>query len=333
MSRLKRASSSGGVGALVAFIVCLALAGFLFLNRQSIVDQITVWQFQPSSDIAAISNRATLSDKGRFFFYAAQPQIENAQNFNQKCGRKEEQTAILGCFTGQYIYIYNVQNPKLDGIREVTAAHEMLHVAYDRLNSGEREKIDSLLEAEYDKLKTNADLAERMAFYERTEPGQRHNELHSIIATEIDVISSDLEAYYSSYFKDRKAITGLYAKYASVFEALKKRGDQLSAQLTQLGNTIENSTAAYNTSVTQLNADIEAFNARASSGGFQTNAQFQSDRAALVRRASVLEAQRNTINATIAEYNRLRDELASIATESEALNRSINSSLEPAPQL
>lgn len=333
MPRLKQANNKGGISALLTLIICSVLAVLLFLNRQFIVDQVTVWQFTPSSEIASITDRAALSDGGKFYFYAAQPKIETATVFNEQCGHKEAETAILGCYTGRYIYIYNVDNPKLDGIREVTAAHEMLHVAYDRLSKDEKQKLSILLEAEYNKLKANTDLAERMAFYERTEPGERFNELHSIIATEVMILAPELEKYYSKYFANRAAVVALYEKYVRVFEELRKRGDQLSAQLTQLGNTIEAETARYNTDVTKLNRDIEAFNARAASGGFQTNAQFQSTRAGLMRQADGLEERRKEINNFIAQYNRLRDELASIATESEALNRSINSSLEPAPQL
>jgi uncharacterized coiled-coil DUF342 family protein len=333
MLRQKQARSRGYLGALLTLAVCIGLAVFLFFNRQYIVDQVTVWQFTPSSEVAAITNRAMLSDTGKFYFYAAQPRMEEAETFNVQCDHKEAGAAILGCYTGRFIYIYNVQNTKLDGIREVTAAHEMLHVAYDRLSIEEKKEIGVLLEVEYEVVKNNADLAERMAFYDRTEPGERQNELHSIIATEVAAISPKLEAHYSKYFTNRAAIVELYKKYAGVFEDLKKRSDQLSAQLTQLGDTIETSTARYNADVAQLNKDIEAFNAKVSAGGFQANAQFQNERASLIKRASSLEAKREGVNATIAEYNRLRDELASIASESEALNRSINSSLQPAPQL
>ncbi len=77
--------------------------------------------------------------------------------------------AILGCYVTQRIYIYDVKDAKLDGIREVTAAHEMLHAAYERMSSSEQTKVNALLEVEYEKLRNDKDLAERMAFYARTE--------------------------------------------------------------------------------------------------------------------------------------------------------------------
>jgi len=70
-----------------------------------------------------------------------------------------------------------------------------------------------------------------------------------------------------------------------------------------------------------------------SSGKFTSQALFQAERNALVSRARQLDTKRSTINQLIAQYNQLRQELEVVAGQSEALNRSINSSLEPAPSL
>lgn len=274
-----------------------------------------------------------MSDQGTFYFYASQPSLESSQDFNNKCGRKEQNTAILGCYDGQRIYIYDVTDRQLDGIREVTAAHEMLHAAYLRMSDGERARVDSLLEAEYATLKDNKDFAERMAFYARTEPGERDNELHSVIGTEVATLSPELEAHYKHYFDDRSKVVDLHTKYASVFADLQNRGDALSARLTSLGNSIEQQSTRYNADVAQLNSDIESFNRRASDGGFSSQAQFQAERSALVDRAAQLDGRRTAINNDVVAYNNVRQQLQAIASQSEALNRSIDSSLAPAPSI
>lgn len=334
MSSKKRLlSGRSHVLALLAVGISVALAGWLLLNRQLVVDQISFWQYQPNSQIAELADRSSMNGNGKFYFYASHPAIEEAQDFNKQCDRKEQGTAVLGCYTGRFIYIYDVKDQKLDGIREVTASHEMLHAAYDRLNSEERKKVDALLEAEYNTLKNDKKLAERMAFYGRTEPGERDNELHSVIGTEIRSISPELETYYKRYFADRRQVVLLHQKYESVFIDLQSRGEMLSAQLTQLASDIEASSVEYNKSVTELNADITAFNTKARQGGFSSAAEFQAARASLVTRANQLEQQRAAINNKIAQYDSLRQELLSIASQSDALNRSIDSSLAPAPSL
>jgi hypothetical protein len=333
MSHTKQRSLRGHVAAIIAAAVSVLLALLLFINRQQIVDQLTVWQFRPTGEVQALADRSGMGDRGRFYFYASQPSLEAADQFNQKCDRKEEATAILGCYTAGRIYIYNVTNEMLDGIREVTAAHEMLHAAYERMSDGERSRINALVEDEYAKLRADSAFSERMAFYDRTEPGQRDNELHSIIGTEVADVSPMLEVHYKAYFNDRSKVVALHDKYASVFEQLQQQADTLSSQLTQLTDRIEKATSQYNADVARLNQDIESFNARANSGAFVSEVAFQNERAVLTDRAAQLESARTSVNGMIDEYNRLRDELISVAGQSDALNRSIDSSLAPAPSV
>jgi len=323
----------GHIKALIVALLCLVVAVALFWNRQYIVDQLAVWQYQPSEEIASLVERSGMDNAGEFYFYASHPQLQNATDFNQTCERKEEATAILGCYNGQYIYIYNVTDAQLDGIREVTAAHEMLHAAYMRLSDPEKQRVNDLIDAEYEKLQSNKELAERLAFYDRTEPGERYNELHSIIGTEVGTVGDELETYYGQYFDDRSKTVKLHEQYASVFRELQQRSEQISQQLTTLGDEIERDSAAYNTAVSQFNAAVEDFNNRADNGEFASQAAFDAERATLIARGEALESQREAINIKVAQYEELRAELIGIAGESEALNRSLDSSLAPAPSL
>lgn len=325
--------SKGHVASLLLIALSLLVAVLLIANRQQVVDQITVWQYKPSAEIQGFAEQSGMSDTGKFYFYASQPSLESTQDFNTKCGRTEASTAILGCYSTKKIYIYNVTDERLDGIKSVTAAHEMLHAAYERLSDSERNRINTLLDAEYQKFKDDKDLTERMDFYDRTEPGQQHNELHSVLGAEIVSLSPELEKYFSRYFSDRSKVTKLHDMYSAVFEGLQDRAEALSTRLHELGNRIEEGTAAYNTDVEQLNRDIERFNSRAENGGFDSQAQFENERSDLIARTEQLNATRTSLNNDIQEYETLRQELSTIATQSEELNRSINSSLAPAPSL
>lgn len=329
----RRNQNHGHTAALVIVVLSLLAALLLVANRQYVVDQVSVWQYKPSADIVSLADRSGMSDTGKFYFYASHPKVEDAQAFNSDCGRKEASTAVLGCYNGQSIFVYNVSNGQLDGIKEVTAAHEMLHAAYARMGDAEKTKINKLLEVEYAKLKSNKDIAERFAFYDRTEPGERDNELHSVIGTEIAAISPELEAHYRTYFSNRAKVLALHDKYASVFAELQAKGDALTRQLVDLKNAITSQTEAYNASVSALNNDIDSFNQRANSGGFSSREEFDSERADLVARADQLDATRSTINAEIVQYNSLRKQLKSVASQSNELNQSIDSSLAPAPSL
>ncbi len=326
--RLLRALVSLGI-----VIACGVGASAILLNRQHILDQIAVWQYQPSSDIASLADRAGMNDGGKFLYYASQPKLDGTQTFNNECQRIETSSAILGCYVNSRIYIYNVTDSQLDGIREVTAAHEMLHAAYQRMGDDEKKTVDALLEAEYTKLANDPDFQERMAFYARTEPAERDNELHSIIGTEVASISPELEAHYSHYFTNRQQVVALSQKYKSAFTNLTNQASQLATELDTLASRISAQSAQYNADVKTLNADIAAFNQQAASGGFLSQGQFNSQRATLLARVSALDAERDAINSDIATYNSKLATYNGIATQSEQLYNSINSTLAPAPSV
>lgn len=311
----------------------MLIATLLFFNRQYVVDTITVWQYQPTAEIQEFAERTTMNNAGKFYFYASRPSLEEAAAFNAQCGKKEANTAVLGCYDGQRIFIYNVSDERLDGIRAVTAAHEMLHAAYDRMSQSERAKVDALVEKQFETLKSDEEFSERMKFYERTEPGQRDNELHSLIGTEVKTISPELREHYKKYFDDRDQVVALHDQYDAVFATLKTKSAALTKQLAQLSQTIESDTVAFNQDARRFEEDKNEFNRRANGGGFDSQAQFDAERAALLGRADELIAFRKRIEANIERYKRLTSELNALSVQVADLNKSINSSLAPAPSL
>jgi hypothetical protein len=209
----------------------------------------------------------------------------------------------------------------------------MLHAAYARMSDGEKKTVDALLEAEYKKLEGNKSFADLIAFYSRTEPGERDNELHSVIGTEVADLDPALEAHYAKYFSDRQSVVVLYAKYNGVFQNLADRANSLSSQLGTLMTSITNASSQYNTDVQVLNSDIATFNKRAEAGDFTSQGEFDADRALLTVRVNTLDSTRSNINNDIATYNSLLSEYNSIASQSKKLYSSIDSTLDPAPSV
>jgi len=199
------------------------------------------------------------------------------------------------------------------------------------MGDDEKKKVNVLIEAEYAKLSTDKDFSELMEFYARTEPGQRDNELHSIIGTEISNISPELEAHYDKYFSNRKAVVDLNTKYSAVFKSLKKRADDLSAQIDTLSANITTRSTQYNAEVTALNSDVASFNVRAGTGDFTSQAQFNSERASLIRRLADLQTMRADIDSSISQYKAMLEEYNSLASQSKKLYSIIDSTLAPAP--
>lgn len=305
---------------------------FLYFNYQNIIDQVVVARYQPSSQLSQIVSDINFTSRGKFLFFATQPELSERDSFNKHCEKKAEQTVVLGCYLApQHIYIYNITDPRLSGVRQVTSAHEMLHAAYDRLDNSTKKRVNSLIEQALPEVeKTEPDLASRLKIYETTEPGERDNELHSILGTEATTLPAELETYYKQYFADRSVITKYASQYDKVFNDVKNEQDRIVAELNALSDEISSLSEQYKKDSEQLNSDINAFNQKADTeDGFATQAEFNSSRAELISRRDALEAERTTINSKIDQYEAKRKELESINVKVKDLNQKIDSTSVP----
>jgi hypothetical protein len=330
----KKHNKLGLIIAIVVSAIIFLFAGWLLLNQQYAKDQVSIWAYARPENVKAISDRIDFTDKGSFYFLASQPKIADADDFNTECPRQEPGSPILGCYAEGRIYIFDIENAQLDGIEEVTAAHETLHAIWERMSADDQKRIGSLLRAEYAKI-VDTELKDRMDYYARTQPGEFENELHSIIGTEMESISVELEQYYAKYFDDRSIVVDFHNKYDTVFKALSTQSESLYNELVALGESIEVRSAQYSADVTQLSADIQSFNSRADSGSFSSLAQFNEERSALIARSNQLEADRLSIQNDITLYDQKYDQYQALALQIQNLNDSIDSidDLQPAPSL
>lgn len=305
---------------------------FALLNRQHIIDQIVVWQFKPSEAVVSLGDRSGMSDKGKFYLYASQTEVNDRSDFNKACGSlQNEKTVVLGCYKGalKRIYVFKVDDPQLDGVEDVTAAHEMLHAVYDRLDSGEKDRIGALLQTERAKI-TDERLLSLIREYEKSEPGQVVNELHSIFGTELRTMSPELEKYYAQYFSDRQAVVSLKEKYEKVFTDLAARQTELVNNLNSLATEVNRRQLVYQESLRSLNRDIEAFN-RWARGSSATRTEYDVRRESLESRIQTLNDERASINSMIDDYNSKKTELDSLNVQAQTLNKHIDSKLETVP--
>ena len=309
----------------IVVLALLATAGVLaYTNQQYIEDQITVWQFEPSAAVLAHEQRLQLTEHGSFLYRASRPVVSGSAEFATECPQQEEEAAygILGCYfpSTKLIYLFDVTDERLDGTEEVTAAHEMLHAAWDRMSDGEQAELGALLEVEYERLSVEPAFVERMEFYARTEPGQRANELHSIVGTEADGIGEELERHYAQYFVDRSVVTSLHETSNAVFVQLQVRGDELVAAMDALRASVDADYASYQSGYATLNADIEAYNERVQ----QNDVTTERERASLIDRQAALDALYVSITDRSAQYEALRLELESVNATAAELQQALN---------
>ncbi len=320
---MSRKPKLGGIifGLLTVFFVLAAL-----LYRQEITDWFKFLSYKPSQAIVQLADDSGMSQSGRFYFYITDPKLESASNFNKDCRRSESINPVLGCYVGgsDKIYIYDIDNADLQGVEEVTAAHEMLHAAYFRLSNDERDRIGKLLDKEYERIKT-PELEKRMSYYEKEEPGGQAVELFAILPTEFSDIGSELDTYYKKYFDDRQKVVSLYKKYQKAFTDIETQINELSANLNSQHQAISEAETNFNISVSNLNSQINSFNNRAASGGFVSQSQFDFEREQLVAQHASLLNREAEIEKMIIEYNDGVSRLSELGGQMDKLTKSINS--------
>lgn len=312
--------------------IVLVLLGLIGLwQRDYIADWLSYSQYTPTASIAAITDRVQFSDKGRFYFYASQPSLDGTQGFTDHCGKHESSTNIIGCYVNNRIYLYDVDSQELAGIEEVTAAHEMLHAAYDRLTTSEQARLNDLLEEEADRHLDDDAFTDRMKAYDSLSRSDKVHEYHSVFGTEIRTLSSELEEHYRQYFQDRLHIVGLYEQYSGVFKDLVAKSEALVAELDAQAIAINQKVSNYNQDSMVLSTDVEDFNDRAADGDFDSQADFAAERQVLANRSAQLEQEYAQINQMIADYNADKQQYEGLAEHLTTLNNSIDSRLAPAP--
>lgn len=243
-----------------AIIVVIAIVGFKY--TQDIQDWAKLFRYQPPQAIARLAAVTTMTDTGRRLFYVNTPQIEIRKSALNLC-KNTEHTVVLGCYvTGKGIFLQSVPDPRLEGVMEVTAAHEMLHVAYDRLSLIQQNQLNGKLQLAFAQLK-NQRIRNLIGVYNAQDPRSVNTELHSILATEVRNLSGELEEHYRIYFKDRSAIVALSEQYEGVFTAIRDKAKTLTQQLAsrklmmeQLGQQVDREAANIQSERNSLQSSI-----------------------------------------------------------------------------
>lgn len=250
----------------------LAVAVFLFVNYQTLLDQYALATYRPTEQVAGFESRITLTSAARATLYRAQPQYDGKSAFNADCDTQPHELE-LGCYYRGRIYVLQIDNASLAPEMDVVNAHELLHAQWSKLSAAERAKLAPELERVYTQL-NDKDLNDRMAGYAVSEPGEQANELHSILGSEYANLSPTLEAHYAKYFVQRSQVVAAHASYQAVFDTRRKELEsELAAiraqkgSLSVLNRQLESykssgQIAAYNALVPKQNKLVDDINKR-----------------------------------------------------------------------
>lgn len=256
------------VANLLIIVILVAGGYWLYQNRNQLLDSWVLRDYTPSNRVAELSSQAQMTEDGQKLFYRADPEI-NAERATlaSNCHIGGDKTIELGCYlSNDKIYLLDIQQPELRNEMVVTATHEMLHAAWDRMSAGEKSEVSTQLQQAYKKL-GDKKLQDRIADYNRVEPGEENNELHSILGSEYGNLSPQLEAHYAKYLRNRAAVVAYSDKFEQTFDGLHTEIEQLDVgikaqrermnQLLQAGRVSD-----YNAMVPGVNRDIDSYNSK-----------------------------------------------------------------------
>lgn len=298
------------------------------LERQSVLDWWHLRGYTAPVPVASLASDDTMTPEAQRLFYVNRPNITNTSAFTSHCPAGSEKTVVLGCYVGQDagIYVYAVSDERLNGVEQVTAAHEMLHAAYRRLSSSERKRVDAMLTDYYEHSLTDERIKGTIEAYKTSEPNDVVNEMHSIFGTEVPNLPAPLEAYYRQYFTDRSKVTAYTASYQGEFTSRQTQVTAYDAQLQTLGKQIDANEAQLNqqkASLDQQNARLQSLR---SSGQF---AAYNSGVAAYNRAADTYNALLGQTKDMISQYNDIVGKRNAIALEERQLTQELTASSLP----
>lgn len=293
----------------IALIAIISLILFAVTHRQQIYDEIALRGYDAPARVVEIADNTEMTDSTRRVFYVNRPEIDDKNRFKGVC-KTTEQSIVLGCYIeNNGIFLLEVSDPRLSGVMEVTAAHEVLHAEYDRLSASKREEIDRLTASYFATIKDER-IKSTIDNYRKKDPSVVPNELHSILGSEVRSLSPELESHYAKYFKNRQTVVAYSEQYEQVFTDLKSEQDKYVNRLDEIKSQFN-----------QQLAKLDALEAQREKFKNELDSLRSQDR------ISEYNARVDEYNNIVVARNSLIPSLKSLSSESEDIVEKYNSSI------
>jgi hypothetical protein len=310
----------------LVLVLLLGANAAIVWQRQAIGDWLRLRNYQAPNQVVQLAEATAMTDYGSHLFYINHPQLEGKEAFNMHCADRDEETAVLGCYHGDRlgIYVYDVQDKRLAGVQEVTAAHEMLHQAYDRLGGRERQRVNKLLQDFYDNQLADDDIRTKIDSYRSQKDAVISDEMHSILGTEVRKLPRGLETYYRQYFSDRSRVITYSEAYQGEFKRRKQLVADYDSQLASLKTQIDANKSdldarakALKTKEAEINQDIAN----------RDSLEYQADVASYNSQVTAYNAKITATRKLIDSYNSIVAARNDIAVEEQQLQQALDSRL------
>lgn len=307
-------------------ILLIGFGIFAWNNKWEIHDRWTARSYIETADSAEVLANLDLTSKGTLVYRASNTEVDDKDNFRTRCPVEEyEQANVLGCYSNRRIYVLKVDEPRLKGVEEVTAAHELLHAKFERMGGHERAK----LRGEIDKLRglvTDEEVNKLVDSYKTAlgEGEDLYNEIFAIYGTQLEDVGPELEEIYSEYFKNRKSIVERYKDYSSEFSSIQSRVEEYDRRLLELKNekdTLEAEAGALSDELNREKVELDNLSSGDSIEQYQASAEEYN------RKVEIYNSKVERIREIIAEYNELVEVRNAEALSAKSLTDKLNANV------
>ena len=268
-------------GCLTAIVVIVVL-GFgisSFVSQDwNRSDETVLNSYQAPPEVAELAEQTGMSDKGKATLFRGEPVFLQGDAFKKKCLSKGFQGELAGgCMlagpmSGPFglpvakmrVYILKIDDLEFVDHKYTTAAHEMLHIVYKRLDSKDRKRVDDLIGKEIAKRPDDKHIVARVEAMKRLKKNYQ-DELHSQFGTVYRDLLPELEDHYKEYFIDREKLLVIADREGATKRM--RRQDELAQELTELNEKLTvmkgQIDAGNNDLVPQFNAMVSEYNTKA----------------------------------------------------------------------
>ncbi len=312
-----------GFGALLGLVLVVI---FSYQNRWELRDKFVAKNYAAGASSERVRARLKLSGKGDLVYRASLTEVDSKSKFKEECPVKRfEEASVLGCYTRQKIYVLEVDEPKLNGVEEVTAAHELLHAQFERMSKNEKESLFKLLAKLNAELKDD-DVKALVASYEKNlgSGEELYDEMFAIFGTQLEDVGAELESIYQNYFEDRAIIVKMYRDYSGEFKKLQTEIEGYDAKLKSLKKEKEDLEASAGDLSSGLDVKKAELDSLKNAGAFE---EFRNAAIAYNNQVEAYNAQVEEIKAIVGEYNSIVEKRNSLAVSVQNLQDELNANV------
>ena len=296
--------SHGFLRFLVFLIFAATVAFFWNPILAYCADYLSATNYSPSAEISALEEKLALTSLGKTILHGAKPQLDDTDAFNQHCDVEVSSISTIGCYANRRIYIFNVTNEDLSGIKESTLSHELLHAVWTHLTFYEQSVLTPILEETYRSEAYYSQLSKDLETYDDNE---RLEEIYVRPGNEFQNLPPALESHYAQYFSDQDKIADSFDLYHEPFDELETEYHRLISEINDLGEEIEAKNSELTTEGDNLNSDIDDYNrcVEGKTDCQKTYSELESEYDNLISRQQSFQYNLDELNKMIRNYNNL----------------------------